>query len=52
MTTGEGDQCTTGCLLDYPYFKGNYKIIEIDLSKQVNKCLMLIQYRKIILLEI
>ena len=24
----------TDCLLDYPYFKENYKIIAIDLSKQ------------------
>ena len=32
--TGLGDDYTTGCLLDYPYFKDNYKIIGIDLSKQ------------------
>ena len=25
---------STGCLLDYPYFKENYKLIAIDLSKQ------------------
>ena len=25
---------TTGCLLDYPYFKNYYKMITIDLSKQ------------------
>ena len=25
---------TTCCLLDYPYFKDNYKMIAIDLSKQ------------------
>ena len=24
----------TDCLLDYPYFKENYKMIAIDLSKQ------------------
>ena len=24
----------TGCLLDYPYFKENYKLITTDLSKQ------------------
>ena len=24
----------TGCLLDYSYFKENYKMIAIDLSKQ------------------
>ena len=30
---GQGDDYTTGCLLDYDYFKENYKIIAIDLSK-------------------
>ena len=32
--TGEGDDYTTRCLLDYPYFKKYYKLITIDLSKQ------------------
>ena len=27
------DDYQTGCLLDYPYFKENYKVIGIDLSK-------------------
>ena len=31
---GQGDDCTTGCLLDYPYFKKYYELIAIDLSKQ------------------
>ena len=30
----KGDDNTTGCLLDYIYFKNYYKIIAIDLSKQ------------------
>ena len=34
IATGRGDDYTTGCLLDYPYFKIYYKLIEIDLSKQ------------------
>ena len=34
IDTGKGDDYTTGCLLDYPYFKNNYKMISIDLSKQ------------------
>ena len=34
ITTGKGDDNTTGCLLDYTYFKESYKLIEIDLSKQ------------------
>ena len=25
---------TTGCLLDYPYFRENYKMIAVDLSRQ------------------
>ena len=32
--TGQWDDYTTGCLLDYPYFKETYEMIEIDLSKQ------------------
>ena len=34
ITTGQIDDYTTGCLLDYPYFKNYYKMIAIDLSKQ------------------
>ena len=34
IATGQGDDCTIGCLLDYPYFKKYYKLIAIDLSKQ------------------
>ena len=34
IATGQGDGYTTGCLLDYPYFKTYYKLIAIDLSKQ------------------
>ena len=34
MKTGQGDDYATGCLLDYPYLKENYKIIAVDLSKQ------------------
>ena len=30
----QGDDYTTGCLLDYPYFKDRYKMIAVDLSKQ------------------
>ena len=32
--TGQGDDYTTGCLLDYPYFKEHYKMITIDLINQ------------------
>ena len=34
IATARGDDYTTGCLLDYPYFKKYYKMIAIDLSKQ------------------
>ena len=34
VATYEGDECTTGCLLDYNYFNNYYKMIAIDLSKQ------------------
>ena len=34
IATGKGDNCATGCLLDYDYFKKNYQLIAIDLSKQ------------------
>ena len=32
--SGHGDDYTTGCLLDYAYFKENYRVIAVDLSKQ------------------
>ena len=34
IATGQGDDWTTNCLLDYNYFNKNYKMIGIDLSKQ------------------
>ena len=34
VTIGQRDDYTTGCLLDYTYFKKYYKMIVIDLSKQ------------------
>ena len=34
VSTEQGDDYTTGCLLDYTYFKDNYKLIAVDLSKQ------------------
>ena len=34
ISTGQGDDYTTGFLLDYNYFKEHYNIIAIDLSKQ------------------
>ena len=34
IATGQGDDYTTCCLLDYLYFNENNKLIVIDLSKQ------------------
>ena len=34
IATGKCDDYTTGCLLDYPYFKENCKMIAIDVSRQ------------------
>ena len=34
IPTGQGDDYTTGCSLDYIYFKNYYKMIAIDLRKQ------------------
>ena len=33
ITIGQGDDYTTGCLLNYTYFK-KYKMIAVDLNKQ------------------
>ena len=33
IATGQGDDNTTGCFLDYIYFKNYYKMITTDLSK-------------------
>ena len=32
--TGQGEDYTTGCLLDYQYFKDHYQLIAVDLRKQ------------------
>ena len=34
ISTRQGDDYTTGFLLDFAYFKNNYRLIEADLSKQ------------------
>ena len=34
IAIGQGNDYTTGCLLDYPYFTDTYKMIAVDLSKQ------------------
>ena len=34
ISTGQGDDYATGCLLDYNYFNKPYVMIAIDLRKQ------------------
>ena len=34
ISTGQADDYTTGCFLDFAYFEKNYKLIAVDLSKQ------------------
>ena len=34
ISTGQDDDYTTGCLLDFVYFEKDYKLIVVDLSKQ------------------
>ena len=31
---GQGEDYTTGCLLDYEYIKNHYKIIVVDMNRQ------------------
>ena len=52
IATGQGDDYTTGCLLDYTYFKDSYKMIAINLNKQHALILILEQISKLILQEI
>ena len=33
IATGQGDDYTTGCLLDYSHFRDTYKMVAIDLSE-------------------
>ena len=34
ISTGQGDDYTTSCLLDFAYFQKSYRLIAINLSKQ------------------
>ena len=34
IAIGQGEDYTTGCLLDYSYFADTYKMIAVELSKQ------------------
>ena len=37
LTTGQVEDYTTGCLLDYVYIKNHYRLISFDLSRQKKK---------------
>ena len=53
IATGQGDDYTTGCLLDYLYFMDTYKMIAVDLSKQqALDALILEQFNRSISLQI
>ena len=34
VTTGQGEDYVTGCLLDCDYIKNHYRLTEVDLSRQ------------------
>ena len=34
ISTGQSDDYTTGCLLEFAHFEKNYRLIAVDLSKQ------------------
>ena len=34
ITTGQGEDYTTGCLLDCDYIKNHYRLIAVDLGRQ------------------
>ena len=34
ISTGQGDDYTTGFLLDFAYFKDDFRLIAVNLSKQ------------------
>ena len=36
LTTGQGEDYTTGYLLDYEYIKNHYRLTAVDLNRQKN----------------
>ena len=51
ISTGQGDDYTTGCLLDFAYFEKNYRLIAADLSKQKTLDAIQEQFNKLHLME-
>ena len=35
LTIEQGEDYNTGCLLDYDYIKNHYRLIAVDLSRQI-----------------
>ena len=33
VSAGQGDDYTTGCLLDYAYFNDDYRLLAVDFKK-------------------
>ena len=53
LATGQGYDYTISCLLDYSYFKENYKMIALDLTKlQGHQMLIQEQFKKSFLQQI
>ena len=57
ISSGEGDDYTTGCLLHYPYLKKFYRLIAIDLSEKQKvdadpRAIYFKFYNKVVLLKI
>ena len=45
-TTGQGEDYTIGCLLDYEYIKNHYRLIAIDLKNSDPKAMQQIEFVK------
>ena len=52
IASGQGNDYTTVCLLDYPNFKENYKMIAIDLVNNKLLISILEEFNKLISLQI
>ena len=50
IPTGQGDDYTTGCFLDFAYFEKNYRLIAADLIKQKALNAVQEQFNKLFLL--
>ena len=51
LTTEQGEDYTTGCLLHYEYIKNHYRLIAVGLSRQKNQVQIQKQFQKQNLLD-